>query len=221
MLHRALCFWGWIVRMSVIVMLAVLALSGGLWSRPNTSGPQCSAVSFKARLNAGSSFMKKVDDLEFKIRATHDKALCDGWTFSLDDARGHDFIYPVNMPLRFNPSQFLGCSYGLTAQQGLKMKRRLRFILTERDYLRLDPLMEDALWPGDSSDPKHAAERYLKAILTVHTGLIRLNTLRFKISPNGLVRSATFRVDLIAPTSFHFGPALKPYSRACPAAPAQ
>ena len=101
------------------------------------------------------------------------------------------------------------------------MKRRMRFILTERDYLRLVPLMKDALWPGDSPDPKHAAERYLKAIRTVRTGVIRLNTVRFEVSSDGLIRSATFQVNLIAPTSFHFDPALKPYSTVCPAVPAQ
>lgn len=164
---------------------------------------------------------KEVGELTFKIRAINDKELCNGWYFSLVDAKGDDFIYPVNMPLRFNPSQFLACSYGLTVRQGLEMKRGLRFILTEQDYHRLEPLMTDALWPGDSPDPDHAAERYLKALSTVRTGLIRLNTLRFKISPDGLIRSATFRVELIAPTSFHFDPAVKPYSTVCPASPAQ
>jgi hypothetical protein len=201
--------------------LVGLALSGGLWPRSSASGPQCNAVSFTARLNEGESFAQKVDDLEFKIWPTHDKGFCDGWTFSLDDPDGHDFIYPVNMPLRFNPSQFLGCSYGLTARQGLEMKRSLRFILTEGDYLRLDPLMRNALWPGDSPDPEHAAERYLKATAALRTGLVRLNTMRFEVSPDGLVRSAVFRVDLIAPADFHFNPALKPHSMTCPATLAQ
>jgi hypothetical protein len=204
------------MRTTVMATLVGLALWGGLWSRSSASGPHCNAVSFAARLNVGESFAQKVDDLEFKIRPTHDKGFCDGWTFSLDDPDGHDFIYPVNMPLRFNPSQFLGCSYGLTARQGLEMKRSLRFILTEGDYLLLDPLMRNALWPGDSPHPEHAAERYLKAIAAVRTGLVRLNTLRFEVSSDGLVRSAVFRVDLIAPADFHFNPALKPFSMTCP-----
>jgi hypothetical protein len=207
--------------MTVMLMVAALAFAGRSRLQPDASGPRCSAVSFTAKLDAGNSFAQKVGNLEFKIRAAHGKALCNGWTFTLEDADGHDFIYPVNFPLRFNPSQLLGCSYGLTARQGLEMKRRMRFILTERDYLRLDPLMKDALWPADSPDPEHAGERYLDAIRTVQTGLIRLKTLRFNLSPNELIHSATFRVELIAPGSFHFDPGLNPYATACPPTPAQ
>jgi hypothetical protein len=209
------------MRTTLIAALLGLALSGGfrLWS--SASEPQCNAVSFTARLHAGEDFTQKVDDLEFEIRPTHDEGFCDGWYFSLEDPRGHDFIYPVNMPLRFNPSQYLGCSYGLSARQGLEMKRSLRFILTQGDYLRLDPLMRNALWPGDSPDPEHAAERYLKAIAAVRRGFVRLSTLHFELSSDGLVRSAVFQVDVIAPADFHFNPALKPYSMTCPATETQ
>ena len=203
--------------MTLLLMVAALALSG--WSRPqpDASLRQCSAVSFTARLAAGKSFARRVGDLEFKIRASHDKGLCNGWTFTLEDARGNDFIYPVNFPLRFNPSQLLGCSYGLTARQGLEMKRRMRFILTEHDYARLEPLMKGALWPADSPNPGHAAEKYLNVIHATQTGVLRLDTLNYKLTRDGLIRSAKFRVDLIAPASFHFNPALKPHSTACPA----
>ncbi len=197
--------------------LVALALSGGLWPPSSASGPHCNAVSFTASLNAGEGFAQKVGDLEFLIQPSHDKdTLCDGWGFSLQDPHGHDFIYPVNMPLRFNPSQDLGCSYGLTAHQSLEMKRSLRFILTQEDYLRLYPLMWNALWPGDSPDPERAAVIYLKAIDAVRTGLVRLNTLRFEVSSDDLVHSAVFRVEAIAPADFHFNPAMKPHSVACP-----
>lgn len=205
------------MRATVIAVLVGLALSAGLWAQSSASVPRCKAVSFTARLKAGESFTKKVDDLEFEILPTHDKAFCNGWYLSLDDPHGNDLIYPVNMPLRFNPEQYLGCSYGLTIRQGLEMKRSLRFILTEGDYLRLDPLMRNALWPGDSPDPKDAAKRYLTAIAAVRTGLVRLKTMRFEVSSDGLIRSAEFRVVLIAPADFHFNPALKPHSMTCPA----
>lgn len=207
------------MRLTVVVVAVALALFGPLRPQLRASDNSCSSVSFTARLDAGNSFVQKVGDLEFKIRPSHGKGLYKGWTFTLEDAVGHDFIYPVNFPLRFNPSKYLGCSYGLTVRQGLELKRSLRFILNEQDYLRLDPLMEDALWPADSPDAKHAGEKYLKAIQKVQTGLIRLNTLRFKISPDGLIQSATFRVELIAPAGFNFEPGLKPHSMPCPATP--
>lgn len=207
--------------MNVMLTMAALVLFSPLQPQLGASGNSCSEVSFTARLDAGNSFAQKVGGLEFKIRANHDQALCNGWTFTLEDAGGHDFIYPVNFPLRFNPSQLLGCSYGLTVRQGLEMKRRMRFILAERDYLRLHPLMQDALWPADSPDPKHAGERYLQAIRTIQTGLLRLDTVRSHVSPDGLIRSANFRVDLIAPASFHFEPGLNPHPAPCPPASAE
>lgn len=213
--------WRRTVRISVVLMVAALGFAGQSSPQPRADGPRCSAVQFTAKLDAGHSFVQKVGALEFKMRAAHGRDLCSGWTFTLEDAGGHDFIYPVNFPLRFNPSQYLGCSYGLTVRQGLEMKRSMRFILTEQDYLRLDPLMKDALWPADSPEPKHAGERYLKAISGIQTGVIRLNTLRYKVSPDGFIRSATFRVELIAPASFHFDPGLKLHPTACPQTPAQ
>ncbi len=208
------------MQMNVMLTIAALVLFGPLQPQLGASGNSCSAVSFTAKLDAGNSFAQKVGALEFKMRAAPGKDLCGGWTFTLEDAGGHDFIYPVNFPLRFNPSQLLGCSYGLTVRQGLEMKRSLRFILSERDYLQLEPLMKDTLWPADSPDPKHAGERYLQAIRTIQTGLLRLETLHSNVSPDGLIRSATFRVALIAPASFQFEPGLEPHPAPCPPASA-
>ncbi|HET7212435.1 MAG TPA: hypothetical protein VFL79_02505 [Terriglobia bacterium] len=56
----------------------------------------------------------------------------------------------------------------------------------------------------------------MNAISAAQTGLMRLNTVRYKISSNGLIQSATFRVDLTAPAGFHFEPGLKPHAAACP-----
>ncbi len=209
----------WAMSVSVLVITALIDLSGRPRLHSGPSDPKCSAVSFTSRLDAGKSYVRKVGNLEFRITAAQGNGLCHGWTFSLEDKSGNDFVYPVNMPLRFNPSEMLDCSYGLTARQGLEMKRRMRFILTEQDYLRLVPLMRDALRPGDSPDPDHAAERYLKAIDAVPTGFLRLDTLHFELSSAGLIRSATFRVELIAPSSFHFDPPLKPRSIACSSGP--
>ena len=197
----------------VSVVLAVFVpLRPQLWA----AGNACSSVSFTVELGAGKSYVQKVGALQFKINAATGKGSCDGWSFTLEDADGNDFIYPVNFPLRFNPSQELGCSYGLTARQGLEMKRNMRFILSEQDYLRLDPLMRNALWPYSAPDPEHAGEKYMDAVGATQTGLMRLNTVRYRISPDGVIQSATFRVEMTAPASFHFGPGLKPHPAPCP-----
>jgi hypothetical protein len=209
------------MRVTGLLAFAVLALAGQVWPQQRALGAQCKAVSSTVKLDAGKNFAQEVGGLKFRIRATHDKALCNGWRFSLEDAAGNDFIYPVNLPLRFNPSQFLACSYGLTARQGLEMKREMRFILSEKDYLRLDPLMRDALWPAGSPDSKHDGDKYLEAVGALHTGLVRLNTLHFELSPNGLIRSATFRVEIIVPDSFYLDSLPKSYPTVCPAMPEQ
>lgn len=209
------------MRMMIMLTAAVLASAGQSRPQPFAPGPRCSAVSLIVKLDAGKSYAQEVGGLNFKIKAEDGKGSCNGWSFTLEDAAGNDFIYPVNMPLRFNPSQFLGCSYGLTAKQGLEMKRNMRFILNKRDYLLLDPLMRNALWPYSAPDPEHAGEKYLDAISAVRTGLLRLNTVRSRISPDGAIQSATFRVDLTAPTSFRFEPGLKPHPSPCPPTPSE
>jgi hypothetical protein len=209
------------VRVMAVAASVVLAVSVLLSPQLRAAGSSCRAVSFTVELDAGKSYVQEVGGLHFKITAADGKGSCNGWSFTLEDAEGNDFIYPVNMPLRFNPSQFLGCSYGLTAKQGLEMKRSMRFILNEQDYLRLDPLMRNALWPYSAPDPEHAGEKYLDAISAVQTGLMRLNTVRYKISPDGLIQSATFRVELLAPESFSFGQGLKPHSTPCPESSAE
>jgi len=201
--------------------LIVLLLATDPLTHGRATPRRCSAVEFTATLSAGDSFRRKLDDLVFRVKPTKDKGFCYGWIFTLEDAAGHDFIYPVNPPLRLNPLQFLGCSYGLTAQQSLEMSRSLRFLLSESDYLQLDPLVMNALWPGDAPDPEHAAERYLQALGTVNTGILRLKVVHFEVSADGSVRSAQLKVEFVAPSSFHFDPALKPYPATCPARSAQ
>lgn len=199
--------------------IVILALAFGIQTEPppKPSVTGCEKVSFTTTLTAGANFSRSIGPLVFEIRAAEDKASCDGWFFSLEGPAGHDFIYPVNPPLRFNPSWTLGCSYGLSAKQGLELKRNLRFILSEPDYDRIMPLARNGLWPGDSPDPDHAAEKYLKALDSLHTGTINLKTLHYEISDQGMIQSAEFTVDLVAPENFHFDASLKPHSVVCPA----
>lgn len=193
-----------------------LLLASELFPQETKAAPQCAAVTLRISLKAGDTFQRRINGLTFRVRATKDAGSCYGWRFFLEDAAGHDFIYPVNPPLRFNPSQLLGCGYGESAQQLLKWDRELRFLLDQADYEHFDPLVEKALWPYNAPNPAHAAEDYLTALAKLRTGLLRLKILSSDVAPDGAVRSAELEVELIAPSDFHFDSSLKPRSTACP-----
>jgi len=200
----------------LLVIGVLLLLVCKLFPHNQETTPQCTAVAWTISLKAGDDIQRRINDLTFKVRATKDKGFCWGWMFSLEDPAGHDFIYPVNPPLRFNPSQTLGCGYGQTARESLKINRELRFLLNEYDYERFDPLVKNALWPYYAPNPDRAAEDYLTALRELSTGLLRLKILRSDVAPDDAVRSAELEVEFIAPSDFHFDPRLKPYSTNCP-----
>jgi hypothetical protein len=193
----------------------LLLVASKLSPAEEKTAPECAAVALTVSLRVGDDYQRRINDLTFKVRARKDKGLCCGWMFSLEDAAGHDFIYPVNPPLRFNPSQLLGCGYGQTARESLKISRELHFLLNQSDYERFEPLLKNALWPGDAPNPDRAAQEYLTALDKLSTGWLRLEILHSEVAPDDTVRSADVRVELIAPSDFQFDPTLKPYSTVC------
>ncbi len=145
---------------SLIAALMPSLVSGqSLPSPPGQDAAQCKAVTIKFSLKAGESFQQKIDNLTFNVKADSARMPGDGWGFSIDDAAGRDMIAPVNLPLRFNPTQILGSGYGLTAKDSLKFERELRFLLRDSDLKVVDPLWRDALWPYSAPDPDHAADK--------------------------------------------------------------
>ena len=73
-----------------------------------------------------------------------------------------------------------------------------------------------ALWPVDAPDPEHAGQNYLSAIRQLQLGLLRVNIMKSDVSPDDIARSATFRLELTAPTEFPFIPAFEPKAAECP-----
>jgi hypothetical protein len=175
--------------------------------------PECTRITLKLTLTAGQSYEQRIGgNLTLKVMPS------DGWTFSLEDAASHDYIAPVNPPLRFNPLQTLGPGYSLSAKESLKWDREVRFILNEPDYKRIHQLWHYALWPADAPDPDHAIENYVGTIKQLRTGFLRVSILQSDVSPDDIVRSATFSWEFTAPSEFSFNPALGPQPAACPAA---
>lgn len=206
--------------MNVVDRLVTALLAGAVFAAPllcqNTnSAPQCTAVTMSFSLEEHDSFEKPVGDLLFKIRGS--EFASSGWMFSLEDAEGHDFLYPVNPPLRLNGSQTLGAGYGVTAKQSLSYGRELLFLLKQSDYGALWPYVEHALWPYNAPKPEQAVEEYFHALDELRTGLLRLAVLRANIGSDDSVHSAEFKAEFVTPYWFHFDPSLAPQDVTCPA----
>ncbi len=198
-------------RPLVLPVLLWLIFATTAASQSAQNAPQCTSVSLEFSLKAGESYQRKVGDLTLQVPAAQN-----GWSLTLDDAEGHDYIYPVNLPIRFNPWQILGPGYDLSAKESLKMDRELRFLLNNSDYEFVKPLLTGALWPYSAPDPEHATEKYVDALGRLRTGLLQLKIVRAEVSPDDNVRSATFRVDFTAPIEYRFDPSLTPHPAACP-----
>ncbi|PYV35445.1 MAG: hypothetical protein DMG22_02310 [Acidobacteria bacterium] len=195
---------------------ALFILASELYAQKPTAAPACSAVSLDIALQAGGNYAQRVNDLTFKVKTLLPKSGEAGWTFSLEDAEGRDYIYPVNPPLRFNPSQYLGRAYGESARQSLSSTRELRFLLNKADYERFWPLVTNALWPYSAARPDKATEEYFTELGKLRTGLLRLKIVKSDVTSDDMIRSGEFTVEFVAPSDTHFDPQLKPYPEGCP-----
>jgi len=196
------------------VILTLLLCSWKLFPQNKFTQPQCNAGVISFALEAGGDFQQRVSDLIFRVRPLRDSR---GWAISLEDNAGRDFIYPVNPALRFNGSQTIGAGYGETAKQSLSQGRELRFLLNKLDYDAFEPYVDHALWPYNAPDPDRAADEYLDALESLHTGLLRLTILHADVGPDDTVRSAEFKAEFIAPTLFQFDSSLASHPMTCPA----
>ena len=196
----------------LFAIMALLAFPRQIFPQDNVNPTQCNAVTITIKLRADENFQHRINDLTFKML----RLSSTGWVFSLEDAKGRDFIYPANPALRFNSSQTLGAGYGDTAKQSLSRGRELRFLLSDLDYEAFQPYVTNALWPYNAPDPEHAIGQYLDALDKLRTGLLHLSVIRSDISRDDVVQSAEFGLEFIAPGSFHFESSLVPHSLSCP-----
>jgi hypothetical protein len=110
----------------------------------------CHSILVSGQLASAEHFENAIGgDLIFGINPEHlgPDGKLDGWTIELVPSREpkHDYIYPVNPPLRFNGLQTLGPSYGDDTKASLSHLHEMRFLLNQPDYDRLWPLVTNAL----------------------------------------------------------------------------
>ena len=208
---------------------AALILAGTTTSFTADREVVCHEISLRDTLRAGETFARQIGaGLELRLIPTQFSDLStvtpfDGWRIELvpSEQAGsmqevEDRIYPVNPPLRFNPWQDIGSSYGTTAEQKLQAPILYAFVPDDESFQRIRELATDALWPYAARDPAHATEAYLTALDTLALGTIRFIATQYRTAEGGRsITEIAFLAQIIAPEPFAFVQA-DPQSVPCP-----
>jgi hypothetical protein len=178
------------------------------------SSPACLSVSFKVHLDAGDSFERELGGgLLFRVRSLKDPS----WFLDIVPAEANtkDYIYPVNLPLRFNGNQTLGPGYGETVKSSLAHAHEMRFLLNRSDYDRVFGLIGNVLRSYQTSDPDKALSDYTNAVDDAPKGSLRVTVSSYKTDPKGALTRIKLRVEVTTPPDFQFAPHLNPLPWPC------
>ncbi|HKN17760.1 MAG TPA: hypothetical protein VJX47_12500 [Candidatus Sulfotelmatobacter sp.] len=178
------------------------------------SAPACQFVSFKVHLNAGDNFERELGGgLLFRVRSQKDSS----WFLDIVPAEENtkDYIYPVNLPLRFNGNQTFGPGFGETVKSSLAHPHEMYFLLNRRDYDRVFSLIGNVLRSYQTSDPDKALADYTNAIDDANKGWLRVTISSYKTDSKGALTRIKLRVEFTTPPDFQFAPHLNPFPWPC------
>jgi hypothetical protein len=169
----------------------------------------CKSFRFRISLSADKDFEKPIGEgLTLAIQSESGET---GWDIAMFK-HDFDYIYPVNLPIRFNPMQVIGPGYGQTLQDQTG-NRSMKFLWKDDEYDRITTLESDVLWPYQAKDPDKARDDYLRAVNAASVGELRLKVRRFKAEKDRLV-GIDYDAEIVVPEAFH---ALMPTQMAtCP-----
>lgn len=175
----------------------------------------CQSVSFKVTLNANDNFERELGGgLLFRVRSEKNP----GWFVDIVPAEENtkDYIYPVNLPLRFNGNQTLGPGYGETVKSSLSHPHEMDFLLDRSDYDRIFGLVGNVLWSYQTPDPDKALADYTNAVEHARKGSLKLIISSYKTDPKtGALARIKLRVGITTPQDFQFAPGLNPWPAPC------
>jgi hypothetical protein len=204
----------WNGRQMLQAALLLVCLIAAIDVRAQSS-PACLSVSLKVHLNAGDSFERELGGgLLFRVRSQKEP----GWFLDIVPAEANtkDYIYPVNLPLRFNATQTLGPGYGETVKSSLAYPHEMHFLLNRSDYDRVFGLIGNVLWSYQTSDPDKALSDYINAVDEAKKGWLRVAVSSYKTDPKtGALSRIKLRVEVTTPLDFQFAPHLNPLSWPC------
>jgi hypothetical protein len=205
--------WRWNVRERLPVALLLVYLLAVADLRANDVRAQtssaCQSISFKVALNAVEDFERELGGgLLFRVRSGKEA----GWFLDVvpAEANTQDYIYPVNLPLRFNGNQTLGPGYGETVKSSLAHPHEMRFLLNRSDYNRVFGLIGNVL-----SDPDKALSDYTNAVDEARKGSLKVTISSYRTDPKGALTRIKLRVEITTPMDFQFAPHLNPFPGPC------
>jgi hypothetical protein len=179
------------------------------------SSPACHSIFFKVALNAGDNFERELGGgLLFRVRSEKEP----GWLLDIVPAEANtkDYIYPANLPLRFNGNQTLGAGYGESVTSSLAHPHEMRFLLNRSDYDLVFGLVGNLLSSDQTSDPDKAVADYTNALGEARKGSLRVTIPSYKTDPKtGAPTRIKLRVELTTPLDFQFAPHLNPFPWPC------
>ncbi|HXO35497.1 MAG TPA: hypothetical protein VN901_24420 [Candidatus Acidoferrales bacterium] len=176
----------------------------------------CNSVSFKVTLQVGQDFEKELGGgLLFRVKSQKQP----GWFVDIvpAEATSQDYIYPVNLPLRFNPNQTLGPGYGESVRSSLAYPHEMQFLLYKPDYDRVFSLVGNVVWSYQTSDPDKALSDYASAARKAKKGRLKVTVSSYKTNATGALARIKLRVQITTPLEFQYAPGLTPISATCPA----
>ncbi|MFZ0814592.1 MAG: hypothetical protein WAM78_03680 [Candidatus Sulfotelmatobacter sp.] len=200
--------WGMLAGLVLMCAIAPVAAHA-------QSSAACQYVSFKVALNAGDDFERELGGgLLFRLRSQKEQS----WFLDIVPAEANtkDYIYPVNLPLRFNANQTLGPGYGETVKSSLAHPHDMKFLLSREDYDRVFGLIGNVLWSYKTSDPDKALSDFMEAVDEARKGSLVIHVSSYKTDPKtGALTRIKLRVEITTPASFQFAPHLNPFSWPC------
>jgi hypothetical protein len=177
--------------------------------------PECQIVSFKVALNVYDDYERELGGgLLFRVRSEKEP----GWFVDIVPAEANtkDYIYPVNLPLRFNGDQTLGPGYGETVKSSLSHTHEMNFLLDRSDYDRIFALVKNVLWSYQTPDPDKALADYTNAVDNARKGRVRITISSYQTDPKtGALTHIKLRVGIKTPQDFLFAPGLNPWPAPC------
>lgn len=175
----------------------------------------CQFVSFKVTLNASDSYERELGGgLLFRVRSQKEQ----GWFVDVAPAEANtkDYIYPVNLPLRFNGGQTFGPGYGETVKSSLSHPHEMNFLLDRSDYDRISALVGIVLRSYQTPDPDKALSDYTNAVDNARKGWVRITISSYKTDPKtGALTRIKLRVAITTPSEFQFAPGLNHWPAPC------
>jgi hypothetical protein len=199
----------------------IIWLSASTLLFAQNKGSACRSFILAGELAAKATFKRDIGNgLSFQLRPTTlgAKGQLDGWEIYIlrSDDLEHDYIYPVNIPLRFNGVQILGASYNDDAKASLGRPHEMWFLVTKADYDRMSPVLEHALWPYMSPHPDKVGDEFFAVLKTVETGWLKFVVLHYELVPDtDSVKRIQFQVDINVSQSFKLASGLSSSATTC------